>query len=171
MSILKKLSMLAVGLVLMSCQTLDNRYYAINHNHVAAQKLVNSARGHLDKLKPLIAASFVNINDLSESSPLGRSISQQFATVFTNNGYRVVELLLRKDIYIKEDSGEFLLSREIKNISQSHHAQAVIVGTYAVGETRVYVTAKVINADSGIVLSAHDYSLPIDKDTKALLLK
>ncbi len=171
MKTLKKIFfVLLTVFLLIGCQTLDNRYYAINHNHSAAQKLVDNAKGRLDKGKPLIVASFVNINALSESSSLGRSISQQFATIFTNNGYRVIELLLRKDIYIREDSGEFLLSRELKNISHHHQAQAVIVGTYAVGETRVYVTSKVINADTGIVLSAHDYSLPIDKDTKALLM-
>lgn len=162
---------LILGLSLLGCQTIDNRYYAINHNHKAAQGLVDQIKGRLDVVKPLIVASFVNINDLNESSPLGRSISQQFATVFTQNGFRVIEMLLRKDIYIKQDSGELLLSRELKNISNIHHAQAVIVGTYAVGETRVYVTAKVINADTSIVLSAYDYSLPIDKDTKALLMK
>lgn len=161
----------ATGLLLTGCQTLDNRYYAINHNHVAAQQLVGNAKSRLNPREPLIAASFVNINNLTESSSLGRSISQQFATVFTTSGYQVVEILLRKDIYVKQDSGEFLLSRELKDISHHHHAQAVIVGTYAVGETRVYVTAKVINADSGLVISAHDYSIPIDKDTKALLLK
>lgn len=166
-----KIFALLASILMSGCQTIDNKYYAINHNHAAAQKLVDYAKVRLDKGKPLIAASFVNINDLSESSSLGRSISQQFATIFTNNGYRVIELLLRKDIYIKQDSGEFLLSRELKNISQNHAAQAVIVGTYAVGETRVYVTAKVINADSGIVISAHDYSIPIDKDTKALLAR
>jgi TolB-like protein len=162
---------LVAGLLLAACQTLDDKYYGINDNHAAAQKLVDYAKIHLDRSKPLIVASFVNINDLTESSPLGRSISQQFATVFTTNGYRIIEMLLRKDVYIKQDSGEFLLSREVKNISQNHHAQAVIVGTYAVGETRVYVTAKVINADTSLVISAHDYSLPIDKDTKALLFK
>lgn len=171
MNSLMKASVLATGLLLVGCQTLDNKYYGINDNHTAAQKLVDYAKVRLDRGKPLIVASFVNINDLSESSPLGRSISQQFATVFTTNGYRMIEMLLRKNVYIKQDSGEFLLSRELKNISHDHHAQAVIVGTYAVGETQVYVTAKVINADSGVVISAHDYSIPIDKDTKALLLK
>lgn len=164
-----KFFVLATGLLLAGCQTLDNKYYSINHNHEAAQQLVDHAKNRLTR-EPLIAASFVNINNLTESSALGRSISQQFATVFTTNGYQVFELLLRKDIYVKQDSGEFMLSRELKDISHTHHAQAVIVGTYAIGETRVYVTAKVINADSGVVISAHDYSLPIDKDTNALLM-
>ncbi|MEQ1636056.1 MAG: FlgO family outer membrane protein [Methylococcales bacterium] len=171
MSALMRTTVLAACLLLAGCQTLNDKYYGINDNHAAAQKLVDYGKIRLDRSKPLIVASFVNINDLSESSPLGRSISQQFATVFTTNGYRVIEMLLRKDIYIKQDSGEFLLSRELKNISHDHHAQAVIVGTYAVGETRVYITAKVINADNSVVISAHDYSIPIDKDTKALLLK
>lgn len=166
---LMKVAVLAAGVLLAGCQTLDNKYYAINHNHDAAQQLVENARIRLDTRQPLIVASFVNINDLSESSSLGRSISQQFATTFTSNGYRISEMLLRKDVYIKQNSGEFLLSRELQAISHDHHAQAVIVGTYAVGETRVYITAKVVNADSSLVISAVDYSIPIDKDTKALL--
>lgn len=171
MKIVLKSLVLVLGFGLSACNTIDNKYYAINHNHKAAQGLVEAAKARLSVSKPLIVASFVNINDLNESSPLGRSISQQFATIFTNNGFRVIEMLLRKDIYIKQDSGEFLLSRELKNISHNHQAQAVVVGTYAVGETRVYVTAKVINADTSIVISAYDYSIPIDKDTKALLQK
>lgn len=162
-------SLLLLGTV--ACQTLDNKYYTINHNHQAAEKLAKAAKVRLGTSKPLIVASFVNINNLDESSSLGRSISQQFATTFTNSGYRIIELLLRKDIYIKQDGGEFLLSRELANLSHTHQAQAVVVGTYAVGETRVYVTAKVINADSNVVLAAQDYSLPIDKDTRALLMR
>ncbi len=169
MNILVKSFVLAMGLFLSGCQTLDNKYYAINQNHIAAQQLVDYAKKRLTPRDPLIVASFVNINNLTESSALGRSISQQFATIFTKNGYQLFELLLRKSIYIQQNNGEFLLSRELKDISHDHHAQAVIVGTYAVGETRVYVTAKVVNADTGVVISAHDYSVPIDMDTKALL--
>ncbi|MDT8407582.1 MAG: FlgO family outer membrane protein [Methylococcales bacterium] len=171
MRTLVKVFVLATGLLLTGCQTLDNKYYGINDNHLAAQRLVDYIKKRLPTKDPLIAATFVDINDLTKSSALGRSIAQQFATVFTRNRYQVIEVLLRKNIYIQKQNGEFLLSRELVNISQDHHAQAVIVGTYAVGETRVYVTAKVVDADTSVVLSAYDYSIPIDKDTKALLLR
>ena len=166
---LGKIAILLMGLSLSACQNSQHRYYNINHNHIAAQHLVNFANVRLNTKEPLIATSFVNINDLTQSTALGRSIGQQFSTVFTQNHYPVIEVLLRKNIYIQQKNGEFLLSRELVNISQGHHAQAVVVGTYAVGKTRVYITAKVVDADTSIIISSHDYSIPIDKDTKVLL--
>ncbi len=169
MKSLLRIFILITGLSLTGCQTLNNQYYNIDHNHIAAQQLLNYVKVRLTTQAPLIVASFVNINDLTNSSALGRSIAQQFGTVFTRNHYKVIEVLLRKNIYIQQQNGEFLLSRELVSISQGHQAQAVLVGTYAVGKTRVYITAKVVDADTNIIISAYDYSIPIDKDTIALL--
>ena len=82
MRILVNTAVLMAGLLLAGCQTLDNKYYGINDNHAAAQKLVDYASLRLERGKPLIVASFVNINDLSESSSLGRSISQAICNGF-----------------------------------------------------------------------------------------
>jgi TolB-like protein len=56
-------------------------------------------------------------------------------------------------IYIKRQSGEFLLSRELQNISAEHDAQAVIVGTCAQGRKSLFVTAKVIDAATSNVIA------------------
>lgn len=119
--------------------------------------------------RPVIAASFVNIDNLFQSSTFGRMVSQQVVTQFSNKGFTVIEMLLRKNVYIKSQSGEFLLSRELQNISAEHNAQAVIVGTYAQGSRSLFVTAKVIDAVTNIVIASHDYVLPIGPDTSYML--
>lgn len=141
----------------------------VGASHGAANALIDRAGPRLDPGKPLITASFVNIDELEESSSLGRIIAQQIASQFSGRGYKVVEMLLRNNVYIKQDAGEFLLSREVRNISTQHNAQAVIVGTYAVGRKNLLVTAKLIRASDGVVLSSYDYSLPIDSDVAFLL--
>jgi TolB-like protein len=151
-----------------SVSVADEGIIASSHN--AAEMLIKRAGSNLvANGQPLIVASFVDINDLERTSPFGRIVSQQVATYFTSKGYSVVEMLLRKNIYIKQQQGEFLLSRELRNISAEHNAQAVIAGTYAVGERRVYVTAKLVNSASSVALSSYDYAMPLGPDTKDLL--
>ncbi len=141
----------------------------LENNQAAGKTLVKKSEGKLDKNKPIITASFVNLDKLSSSSSLGRISSQQVASQFTDSGYHVVEMLLRKDVYIKQEQGEFLLSRELKDISLRHEAQAVLVGTYVTGEYYIYITAKMIDAVNSKIISSHAYKIPCTKDAKILV--
>jgi len=141
----------------------------VGSSHAAADALINSARAALQPGKPLIAASFVNIDDLEQAASFGRIVSEQVASRFTQRGFGVIEMLLRHSVFIKQNGGEFLLSREVRNISSEHDAQAVIVGTYAVGRKKVYITARLIRASDSIVLASQDYVLPIDTDVAFML--
>lgn len=139
----------------------------ISTSHKAAVELMSRGGGVGDET--IIVASFANIDDLANSSSLGRIVSQQFASAFTSNGYKVVEMLLRNNVYIATGKGEFLLSRQIKNLSSEHNASAVVVGVYAVGKDNVYVTSKMIRASDNVVLASHDFKLPLGPDTRSLV--
>jgi TolB-like protein len=141
----------------------------INTSHLAAEALIQKSLSELNSSEPLLAASFANIDNLEQTSSFGRIISQQFATAFSDKGFTLVEMLLRKDVYIKQQGGEFLLSREVIALSEVHNAPVVIVGTYAVGKKSVFITAKIIDVRESTVLAAHDYQLPLGPDTKHLL--
>ena len=117
----------------------------------------------------VIAASFVNIDNLEESSSFGRIVSRQMATQFSARGYHVIELLLRKNVYIESKSGEFLLSRELSNIGAEYNAHALLVGTYAVGSKSVYVTARLVDAKSSIVIASSDFDVPLGPNTQTLI--
>jgi TolB-like protein len=135
----------------------------------AADILMARAGTLIDGSKTIVAASFVNIDNLDNSSSFGRIVSQQLASRFTQKGYKVTEMLLRNNIYIKEGEGEFLLSRTLKSISAQHNVQAVIVGTYAIAANNIYVVAKLVRATDSIVLSSHDYTFPVGPDIKQLI--
>lgn len=141
----------------------------VEASYSTADSLINGAGSTLSKKKPLIAATFVNIDDLEQTSSFGRIVSKQVASRFTQRGFAIIEMLFRHNVFIKQDSGEFLLSRELRNISSEHNAQAVIVGTYAIGRKTVYVNSLLIRAVDSIVLASHDYTLPIDMDMTFLL--
>ncbi len=141
----------------------------VKDSHQAADALMDKMQESLEFDKPLLAASFVHIDDLQNSSAFGRIIAEQVASRFIEQGYSVIEMKLRRSVFIKERAGEFMLSRQVKAISQNHDAQAVIVGTYAVAQDSVYVSARIVRATDSRIISAHDYKLPLTPDVRALI--
>ncbi|MBL7202856.1 MAG: hypothetical protein ISS63_00815 [Desulfobacteraceae bacterium] len=120
--------------------------------------------------EPILAASFVNIDDLTKSSTLGRIVSEQIASRLAQHGFKIVEVKLRQEsVFIKEGKGEFLLSREVLNLGASRSAHAVLVGTYAVSKNFIFVSARVVRAEDSSVVTGYDYELPNDVTTKSML--
>jgi len=131
-------------------------------SYAAADRLVQTSQGRLDRTKPVLVTSLVSINRLERSSGLGRVIGEQISSRLVSSGYSVAELKLRSSILIEEGKGEFILSRDVRDISRSRGAQAVIAGTYAVGADSVYVNVRLIRASDSKILSSYDYTLRMD---------
>lgn len=138
-------------------------------NQKAANALIAAAGPSLDKSRPLIVATLANINLLDESSAFGRIVAEQISGQFTRAGYSMVEMKFRDKVFMKQNVGELLLTRELKDVAQSHAAQAVIVGTYAESDKLVFVNLKLVRPGDNIVLSTYDYAVPMDKNVKSLI--
>ncbi|MDG4596335.1 MAG: FlgO family outer membrane protein [Candidatus Contendobacter sp.] len=141
----------------------------VDASHAAADALLARAPWLKERREPLLATTFVDINNLETSSALGRVIGEQVGSRFTQEGFTVIEIKMRNNIFVAEGTGELMLSRSVREISQSHNAAAVITGTYAVARQSVYVTARLIRATDNLVLAAYDYVLPYGPDAKALV--
>jgi len=159
-------------------QAQNNAFSVANYNAVgelmkrypaAPAMATNAADGGTGA--PFIIATLVNIDQLEQSSTLGRLISEQVASRMSQLGYGVLELKVRNGVYMKRNEGELLLTREIKEVASTHNAQAVIVGTYAESSNMVYVNLKVVNPASNLILAAYDYALPLDKQIHSLIRK
>ena len=138
-------------------------------SYQAADTMLEQAPWLKQSHQPLLTATFVNVNSLENSSGLGRIVAEQVASRFAQQGFTMIELKLRNDIFVKQDAGEFVLSRSVQDISRYHNVAAVVAGTYAVGRNSVYVSARLIRAADSLILAGYDYSLPLGPDTKALL--
>jgi len=142
----------------------------IQADYDATDKLLGTLISPLDREVPIVVATIVNIDNLTHSSTLGRLVSEHVAARLSQKGYSVIELKIRGNIFVLQKEGELLLSRELKDITRSHNAQAVVVGTYAKAAGIVYVTLKVVGVDEeNIVKAAHNYVLPLNENMRALL--
>ncbi len=148
------------------------------YEEAAASKFVVANRDAINKLMagfdlgptgdtPVLVATIVNVNDTRRSAPL--TLSEQYASHMVNAGFNVKEVKLRGDVFVKEETGELLLSREVKDIAQSHHANYVLVGTYSAAATVTYVSLKFVRTEDSRIIRGYDYALPNDKDINKLL--
>jgi TolB-like protein len=120
---------------------------------------------------PLIVASFVNVNNLEESSSFGRILAEQIGSRFVQRGHKVIELKLRQEsIFIREGNGEFLLSRDIRELSKTYNAAAVVVGTYAEGVDRMYVSARTLRPVDSMIISTFDVGIVMNPVAMSVLL-
>ncbi|MDM8568332.1 FlgO family outer membrane protein [Thiotrichales bacterium HSG1] len=163
------------------CSIFAKDYNLISTSYRAADRLLKGVRDihHLEPRhngvytkQPILVTSFVNIDNVQQSSTFGRIVGEQIGSRLAQSGYKVIEMKMRtSNVFVQERTGELLLSRELRKISLQHDAYAVVVGTYAVGKESVYVVAKLIRAKDSVILSSYDYNLPIGPDTKRMLRK
>ena len=156
-------------LALAGCSTVEDGLGAnlITVNQRATDALLQTVK--LDPTQSVLVATLVDQEDLGESSRLGRLFSEHIASRLATRGIPVVELKLREQLFMKQSTGALLLSREVRDVSQSHDAQAVVVGTYTTSGQTAYISLKLVRPHGNIVMAAHDYALPLNANIKGLL--
>ena len=75
----------------------------INKSYKAADYLIDNSTENVMNVKPLIVASLVNIDELEESTALGKLIAEQIASRLSQRGYYVKEMKLSSNEFIKRD--------------------------------------------------------------------
>jgi TolB-like protein len=152
-------------------QTKDLQEYS----HDAADDLMSKARFRVAANTPILVGTLNHVDKLERSSTFGRIVAEQVSSRFAQRGFAVSELKMRQSVNIKQgladpnESGEFLLSRDISAIGGEHKAAAVVTGTYAVAGNDIFVNLKMIDVATGKLISATDYNVPLDSNIRALV--
>ncbi len=119
----------------------------------------------------VLVSSLVDVNDVASSSPFGRIFAEQMAAAFAQRGLAVTELKMADVIRMGNprgvrggnrgwDEGEFVLSRNAQDLADQRGATTIIAGTYAVGSEEVLVSVRALDAKSGRILAARNFSVP-----------
>jgi len=126
----------------------------------------------LDRTLPILSTSFVNLDNLNETSAFGRLIGEQIASRFSQHGYKVIEIRLSNGkVLVQEKSGELALSRDMNKISKHHDAQAIIVGTYCIVENRAFLSTRLVSTLDNSILSSYNFSIKMGDLLKTLAQK
>lgn len=141
----------------------------IASSHQAIDRLTHDLDTQTLADGPVLVATLVNVNQLAQSAPLGRALSEMYASQLAQQGLNVKEMKLRGEVFVREGTGELLLSRELRDIAQLHSAALVLVGTYAQAQHNTYVSLKLVRTSDSRIVHSHDYALPHTPDVLRLL--
>lgn len=102
----------------------------VEENYDAVDVMLKASREDLPKGCKILTATFVDLDDVTNASPLGRLLGETASARLTQRGHTVVNMKIRRDSVAINADGEFLLSRDARQLSADYDAKAVLVGTY-----------------------------------------
>lgn len=115
-----------------------------------------------DALKGFVAmpVSFVNENDTSRSSPLGRLMGESMFYEFNQRGFPTREYRLTGKIDVVGGRNDLALAANQVVPTTNQPWAAILVGTYYVDNDATFVNARLVRASDGLVLRTGQLVLP-----------
>lgn len=144
----------------------DDDLVEVSYN--AVNQLLINLKQPLPRGSLVVINSLVNVDDLGQTLPFGRIVSDQLSSAMHQAGYRVTGMELPTEIFAKNDAGILELPEKTKAALNDMHANALVIGTYASGRENVYVSLRVVEIASQNIISSTDYSIPMGPDAKRL---
>jgi TolB-like protein len=113
-----------------------------------------------------VVTSFTNLDKIDDTTALGRLISENLIYGLQMHKWQIIELRLSKGVDVNA-AGEFFLSRDINKLRDEYKISGVVTGTYSVAEGNLTINARVIDVNTGLVISTGQTYLPVNLLPKA----
>ncbi|MHB8121546.1 MAG: FlgO family outer membrane protein [Desulfuromonadaceae bacterium] len=113
-----------------------------------------------------VVTSFTNLDKIDDTTALGRLIAENLIYGLQMHKWQIIELRLSKGVEINE-AGEFFLSRDINKLKDEYKISGVVTGTYSVAEGNLTINARVIDVNTGVVISSAQTYMPVNILPKA----
>lgn len=124
-----------------------------------------------DSLKHIVALpiSFVSLDNFSQTSSLGRYLSESIFYEFNQRGISTQEYRYPHSIATHPGEGEFALTRALSKIRGNNSWTTLILGTYYVDPHAVFVNARMVRSSDSMVLRTAQIILPMNGLIKRML--
>lgn len=124
-----------------------------------------------DNLAGMVALplSFVHQDDFQKSSSFGRYLAEQMFYELNQRGFPTREYRALDRMQLRPAEGEFVLSRQLRELALQDPVAMVLTGTYYFDAANVFVNARLIKANSGMVLRTAHLTFPQTYVTRKML--
>lgn len=151
----------------------------IDINYDAADAMIGLFVPALNKTSPIYVERFLNRVDTADPSPFGRLVSDQVAARLALRGFKVTEGPAKVPSSVEPPQPEpvspILSGSDRKAAEAKYQAVSdiprpcVLSGNYLIADKVVYMSAKLTALDNGQVVAAHAWTVPVNRNTRALL--
>jgi len=101
----------------------------------------------------IAVASFVNMTTLDETDRLGMTLAENLMHEMYVRGFGVVDFKARDHVKVRSN-GDFVFSRDVAELRRNHNIHYFLAGTLARNGDGIVINARLIQADSGIIVSS-----------------
>lgn len=143
----------------------------VTFSYKIAEDLIEQALPPLTPMHPempVLVTTFVSNSNLEKTSSFGRLLQEHIASRFVQLGYTVRELKVANNLYIEQQSGETILTRDLSQLTPNLQAQAMAVGTFTRTNRILYLSTRLIDPSNNNIISSNDYKLCMDDDILAM---
>lgn len=142
-------------------QPLETAYWAVD-------ALLDQAPGE-SGLGRVLVATIVDINAVNQTSMFGRQFAEFLTSRLTQRSVDVIHATVRQDHMLIKQDGQFLLSRDIRNLAADRNAKTVLVGTYGTTTKDVIMSLRLVSTVDDATLAAVDFCLERSGATQEML--
>lgn len=119
--------------------------------------------------QPVLITTLVNNDHLADTSSFGRSFQNNLAAGFVSRGYAVREVKLRRELLVEAERGEFMLTRDLREMAGTQRAQAIVIGTYTLANRVMYLSVRVVDPADQTIRASYEDRLTLDANSLRLL--
>ena len=143
----------------------------VSFSYKIAEDLVERAMPPLTPMHPempVLVTTFVSNSNLEKTSSFGRLLQEHITSRLVQLGYTVRELKMANNLYIEQQSGETILTRDLSELAPNLQAQAIAVGTFTRTNRILYLSTRLVDPSNNNIISSNDYKLCMDDDILAM---
>ncbi|HIJ22977.1 MAG: hypothetical protein HON68_00365 [Gammaproteobacteria bacterium] len=106
-----------------------------------------------NRSNPRIAVtSFVSIHNYNQSDAIGETLADNMIHEMQVRGYSVIDFKSMPAIRVTDD-GDFIRSRSVNALRKKQNIDLVLSGTYTKQNNGLHINARIIQVESGLVVS------------------
>lgn len=125
----------------------------------------------INTAKPILVTSFVRLDNLKKTTEFGRIIAESLIHELSLRGFNVSEFRNQNGISMNK-SGEFFISRDTRQIKRSSIPNTyVLIGTYSRQHKRALINVRLVDNDTGLVVSTARSTLRHGKNNDCSVFK
>lgn len=111
--------------------------------------------------EPVIVLPFFELDRAGKTSELGELMAENLMHELQVRGWKVLDVNLVNDILADSD-GEFVFRDDMVKVSKFYDIGSAVRGTYSVTVDRIVANARVVDVNSGIVVSSGQFSMSLE---------
>ena len=160
---------LVAGAPLMGrCMGADKNQSLTQSSYTAADMLIQQSRSLISQETPFEIGVLTDLDNPNERTNFGRVVTDQIASRFVQLGYTVQDVS-GATMTPPSDGESPSYIQATPATGRDGIGRSVITGGYAVARDAVLVNLRIIDPESGKVVAAYDYSVPMTRDVRELV--